>query len=160
MSINSFDLAILTALQKDGRRTNAELSELVNLSPSQCSRRRSALEAKGLIRGYTARLDAGALGLTLKAITRVSLKEHNESAAQTFAAFVDEQPEIRAAYSTSGDSDYVLEVETRDLAAFAEFLHSRLMVHPDVGQLHTDIVLKSIKSRRDLPLELVSGQET
>ncbi len=56
--LDPFDIKLLSALQRDASLTNAALSELVHLSPSQCSRRRSALEQAGLIRGYRAMLDA------------------------------------------------------------------------------------------------------
>ena len=51
MTLDSFDTAILAALQRDGAMTNAALAEVVNLSPSQCSRRRAALEQAGVIEG-------------------------------------------------------------------------------------------------------------
>ena len=43
-NIDDYDLKILTLLQANGRLTNQELSELIGLSASQCSRRRIALE--------------------------------------------------------------------------------------------------------------------
>ena len=39
MDLDATDRRILTVLQKQGRITNAELSEQVNLSPSACHRR-------------------------------------------------------------------------------------------------------------------------
>ncbi|MDX5350083.1 MAG: Lrp/AsnC family transcriptional regulator, partial [Paracoccaceae bacterium] len=54
--MDRFDTAILTALQRDGALTNAALAERVGLSASQVSRRRAALEAAGIIEGYSARL--------------------------------------------------------------------------------------------------------
>jgi DNA-binding Lrp family transcriptional regulator len=55
-NIDDFDLKILTLLQANGRLTNQELSDLIGLSASQCSRRRIALEQAQLILGYHARL--------------------------------------------------------------------------------------------------------
>ena len=59
------DRRILSALQKDGRMTNAELSEKANLSPSACHRRVQRLEQDGIIAAYVALLDARKLGLSL-----------------------------------------------------------------------------------------------
>ena len=61
-NIDDFDMKILTLLQANGRLTNRELSELVGLSASQCSRRRISLEQAQLIRGYHARLAPEAVG--------------------------------------------------------------------------------------------------
>jgi DNA-binding Lrp family transcriptional regulator len=44
VSLDSFDLKILAALQDDGRLTNQQLADLAGLSASQCSRRRTRLE--------------------------------------------------------------------------------------------------------------------
>jgi DNA-binding Lrp family transcriptional regulator len=51
MTLDAADLRILAALQSDARLTNQELADRVNLSASQCSRRRSRLEQAGVIRG-------------------------------------------------------------------------------------------------------------
>ncbi len=150
--VDEFDRAILRAVQADASLTNADLSERVNLSASQCSRRRSALESAGLIKRYGAELNAEALGFGLRAIVRVNLKSHSESSDEGFSAFLDAQPQVRAAYSVSGDADYVLEVHVRDLGAFAEFVHRHLLVHPQVGQVRSEIVLKTTKEDRALPI--------
>ena len=55
--LDHFDRRILEELQKDARLTNGDLSERINLSPSQCSRRRIRLEEDGYIAGYYAGLD-------------------------------------------------------------------------------------------------------
>ena len=74
MDMDAFDRAILKALQADASLTNAALGEIVNLSASQCSRRRLALETAGVIVGYTARLDPGKLDFGMRAIIRVNLR--------------------------------------------------------------------------------------
>lgn len=148
--MDSFDIAILAALQKDGAMTNAALAELVNLSASQCSRRRAALEESGVIEGYSARLNAQALGFGLRAIIRVNLRSHGQEKEDNFARFVATHPQIRSAYSVSGDADYVLDLRARDLDAFADFIHRHLLPHPQVSQVRSEIVLKVLKDDRGL----------
>lgn len=152
ITLDTFDRAILRALQRDAGLTNADLAEVVNLSASQCSRRRMALEQSGVILGYAARLDARKLGLGLRAITRVNLSAHTESADDAFANFVARDEAVRAAYSVSGDADYVLEIHVRDLDAFAAFIHRRLLPHPQVMQVRSEIVLQVTKEERRLPI--------
>jgi len=152
MRIDAFDRAILDALQRDGAMTNAALAEVVNLSASQCSRRRSALETAGLITGYTARLDAGKLGLGLRAMVRVNLKDHAQGPDNDFAGFLERAPEVASAFSVSGDADYILDIRVRDLDAFADFIHARLLPDPRVSQVRSEIVLKTMKDRGALDL--------
>lgn len=149
---DSFDRAILSALQRDGALTNAALGEIVHLSASQCSRRRAALERAGLIRGYAARLDAQKLGLGLRAITRVNLRDHGSGHEDSFARFLQGHPQVHSAFSVSGDADYVLDIRVRDLDAFAEFIHHELLPHPQVAQVRSEIVLKTQKDGQLLDL--------
>ena len=150
--IDDFDRAILAALQKDGAMTNAALAERVNLSASQISRRRSALEEAGVIEGYSARLGAAKLGYGLRAVIRVNLRSHGPGKDEDFARFVASHPQIRSAFSVSGDADYILDVRMTDLDAFADFVHSALLPHPQVSQVRSEIVLKTLKDDRGLPL--------
>jgi DNA-binding Lrp family transcriptional regulator len=136
--MDGFDRAILDALQHDGSMTNAELAEVVHLSASQCSRRRAALEAAGIIKGYRAVLDAQRLGFGLRAITRVNLREHGQRNEGSFADFLARQPEVRAAHSVSGDAD---------------FIHGELLPHPQVAHVRSDIVLRTMKDDGGLALD-------
>lgn len=153
MIIDTHDLAILKAVQGDSSLTNAALGEIVNLSASQCSRRRASLEAAGVIAGYGARLDPAKLGFGLRAIIRVNLRGHSAREDDSFVAFVRRQAPVVMAHSVSGDADYVLEVLVRDLAAFADFIHLHLLPHPQVAQVRSEIVLRTIKATQGLPLE-------
>lgn len=155
LSIDSFDIALLRIIQRDATLTNAQLSEVLHLSPSQCSRRRAALEAAGIITGYAAQLNADALGFGFRAITRINLSAHRAEIADQFRRFIAAQPEVRSVYSVSGDCDYVLEVRTQTLSDFAAFIHDRLLPAPGVGQVRSDIVLQTLKDSPAEPLELL-----
>jgi DNA-binding Lrp family transcriptional regulator len=145
INLDNYDHAILNALIADSTQTSAQLSQIVNLSASQCARRKARLEEIGIISGYSARTNNDALGYSLRAITRVNLIKHNEDVANKFARFLETTPEIEAAWSVSGDADYVLNVLTRDLNAFAEFIHTRLLPQPNVTQVKSEIVLTTLK---------------
>ena len=56
--LDKFDIAILIALQKDGRLSNRELADCIGLSSAPCWRRLKRLEDEGYIKGYTAELNA------------------------------------------------------------------------------------------------------
>ena len=82
-------IRLLAALQEDAKLTNQQLGERIGLSASQCSRRRSALEAAGLIRGYHAELDAERLGLHLLVFIQVTLASHSGDNARRFRDSAD-----------------------------------------------------------------------
>jgi DNA-binding Lrp family transcriptional regulator len=78
------DIRILGALQNDGRLANNDLAEKVGLSPSQCSRRRAALEDNGVITGYHATLSSDALGLDVLVFVHVTLATHSPTTPSAF----------------------------------------------------------------------------
>src|SRR5690606_20004458 len=94
MSLDRIDIAILEALQQDGRMPNAALSEKVGLSQSACSRRLDNLEKSGVIRGYHARLSSTALGHQMTAIVHISLSGQFEKTLSEFEAAVKRCPNI------------------------------------------------------------------
>lgn len=152
MDLDAFDRRILAALQDDAAQTNAALSERVNLSASQCSRRRIALEEAGFIRGYRADLDAGRLGFQVEAFSRVTLIDHVEGTAEDISSFFDGLTEVLAAYTLTGDADYLLHVRVRSLDDLAAFVHSRLLPHPKVAQVRSDIVLQRTGRVKGVPV--------
>ncbi|MFU0503517.1 Lrp/AsnC family transcriptional regulator [Pseudaminobacter sp. NGMCC 1.201702] len=150
--IDQFDRKILSFLQADGRLTNNELSERVNLSASQCSRRRQRLEEDGFIQGYSARLDRDRLGFPLVNIISVTLATHNRDNAQRFAELLSRLPEVQEAHALTGEMDYILKVVTPDLKSLADFVNDVLLPHESVQHVKTAIVLQTLKETSALPL--------
>jgi len=73
--LDAIDRRILAILQENGRLSNQEIAERVNLSPSPCLRRIRRLEEIGVITGYVALLDPQKLGLGLLAYVNVRLEK-------------------------------------------------------------------------------------
>ena len=150
--IDQFDRKILALLQADARLTNNDLSERVNLSPSQCSRRRQRLEDDGLIKGYRAVLDRDRLGFSLVNVISVTLATHNRDNARRFADLLTRLPEVQEAHALTGEMDYILKVVTPDLKSLAEFVNDVLLPHESVQHVKTAIVLETLKETSSLPL--------
>jgi len=150
--LDLFDRKILSELQKDARLTNNDLSERVNLSPSQCSRRRIQLEESGHIRGYFAALDRLKLGLGIINIITVTLDTHNRDNASRFASLVNQLPEVLEAHALTGEMDYMLKVVTSDLKALSGFVNDILLPHDSVRHVKSAIVLDTLKDTHALPL--------
>lgn len=149
-ALDSYDVRILNALQSDGSLGNNALAEIVHLSASQCSRRRAALEASGIIERYRACLNAEALGFKLLAIVRVNVKTHDEASHGELSAWFARMPEVQTAYSMSGDADYILTVRVADLEAFSNFVHETLLRQPLISQVRSEFVLKTLKDTANL----------
>lgn len=152
--IDRFDRKILAALQEDGRLTNQELADAVGLSPSQCSRRRSALETSGMITGYHARIDREQFGLGLTCIISVTLATHNADNALRLMKLFDRLDEVQEAYSTTGEMDYLIKVVAPDLKSLSNFINAELLPHEAVQNVKTAIVLDTLKERSAIPVNI------
>lgn len=150
--IDRFDRMILSLLQEDARLTNNDLSEQVNLSASQCSRRRQRLEESGYIRAYRAVLDRDRLGFSLVNAISVTLATRNRDNARRFADLVARLPEVQEAHALTGEMDYILKVVTPDLKSLSEFVNGVLLPHESVQHVKTAIVLETLKETGALPL--------
>jgi len=97
MQPDRYDRQILDLLQREGRISNQDLADRVNLSPSACLRRVRALEDSNLITGYRALLDARRLGFSLTALVYISHLD-GSSHAGAFRPFrVRDFPDRRSA---------------------------------------------------------------
>lgn len=76
--LDRIDIKILAVLQRNGRITNVELADEVNLSPSPCLMRVKKLQQAGYITGYSAQIDLAKLGETLTVFTEFTLKNHRQ----------------------------------------------------------------------------------
>lgn len=143
--VDDYDLKILTLLQSNGRLTNQELSDLVGLSASQCSRRRINLEQANLILGYHARLSPDAVGLGMVGLIEVRLKNHTPDYEESFHRMVEQEAAIADAFKTTGDADYLLKVAVADLAALSALISQLVAGHQSVAHVKTSVVLNRLK---------------
>src|SRR6516165_11379170 len=154
ISLDTFDLRLLSALQDDGRLTNQELADIAGLSASQCSRRRMRLEGEKVIAGYHADLSSEALGFDVVAFIQVTLATHSPDNAKRFRTLVGRIDEIQEAYSLTGDADYVLKAVLRDLKGLSGLVNDVLMPHQSVAHVRSSIVLDRLKESSRLPLKV------
>ena len=143
--IDDYDLKILTLLQSNGRLTNQELSDLVGLSASQCSRRRISLEQANLVLGYHARVSPDAVGLGMIGLIEVRLLNHTSDYVTSFHRMVAEQSAIVDAWKTTGDADYLLKVAVASLAELSALISEMVAGHRSVAHVKTSVVLERLK---------------
>ncbi len=151
--MDKVDRAILLQLQENGRLSNVELAERVGLSPSPCLRRVRSLEASGVITGYHAAIDAVAVGCGFQVLVHVTMtvkdRKDTMKAFEAQVAAIDEVIECRRMF---GDPDYLLWVAVADLDAYERLYMSKLVGLPGVARTVSQLTLKTIKSRGQVPV--------
>jgi DNA-binding Lrp family transcriptional regulator len=154
--MDEFDIRLLNALQEDGRLTNNDLADRIGLSASQCSRRRAALEASGVIESYHAVLAAEAVGLDVLVFIQIGLATHSPDSAQAFVKLIDGIEEVQEAFSLTGDADYLVKMAVPNLKTLSRILSDVFLSHPSVAHVHSYVVLDRVKQTTRLPLRYLS----
>ncbi len=149
--LDSTDRKIIRALQRNGRMTNLDLSEEVNLSPSPCLRRLRILEREGVIKSYSIDVDGDAYGLPVTAFVRVSLDRHVEDTVQQFEEQVRSIPEVLECFVMTGLSDYLLRVVVSDLSDYERFVRERLHPIGGIGSIDSSFVYGVVKRTSVFP---------
>ena len=149
--MDSKDRQILRELQADGRLTNQDLSERVNLSPSPCLRRVRLMEEQGVIRGYTALVDQKAWGLPVTVFIRIKLERHGDDAVKAFEHAIIGMPQVMDCWLMTGRSDYLLRVIAADLDDYERFVRRELHRVPGSASIDTSFAYGSVKHAQVLP---------
>ena len=151
-NIDESDRRILSALQDDGRISNAALAKLVGLSPAACFERVRRLRLQGLIRGFAALLDPHKLERGLLVFVEIVLDRTTPDVFEQFAGAVRDMPEVLECHMVAGGFDYLIKVRVRDMDAYRQFLGTSLTSLPGVRETHTYAVMEEVKHSVRLPL--------
>ncbi len=148
--MDKLDSKILQVLQKDARTANAEIAREIGLAPSATLERVRKLERQGVIRGYTARLDAAALGRSLLAFVFVRTDERagGSRTARKLAAI----PEVQEVHHIAGEDCFLVKVRADDTEALGELLRTRIGAIRAINSTRTTIVLETLKETSALPV--------
>jgi len=147
-----YDIAILNEVQKNGKVTVKELSELISLSPTPVFERLKKLEKEGYITGYHARLDRKKLGLGLTVMCYVSLRQHQGELIEKFQSEIVSFDEVRDCYHIAGMYDYLLKVVVTDMEAYQQFISKKLASLDNVGTVQSSFVMSELKSETGFKL--------
>jgi Lrp/AsnC family transcriptional regulator len=143
---------LLQLVQADSSLSLAELAEKSGMSQSSAWRKIQEFEAQRVIRRRVTLLDPAKLDLKLCVVAHVTLEDHHEEAVASFAAVVEERPEIMECYALSGSFDYMLKIRARDVESYEAFMTRHLMRNPHVRTVVSSFVLRELKSSTELPI--------
>lgn len=152
MTLDATDRRLLSALQRDGRLTTAQLSDLAHLSPSACHRRVQRMEAEGVIDRYVALLDARRLGWPTTVFVEITLSGQADELLDAFEAAVKRVPDVLECHLMAGTADYLLKVVAQDTDDFARIHRQYLARLPGVAQMHSSFALRTVFKTTALPV--------
>ena len=150
--MDRYDKQILEVLQQDGRISNKQLAERVNLSESACLRRVRALEDSGTIQRYVAMLSQDRVGVPGDVLVHIGLHREEQSELAAFEEAVRQIPEVMECYLMTGEFDYLLRVVVADMADFERIHKDELTRLPGVARVNSSVAIRKVLKRTALPL--------
>ena len=148
--LDRIDMTILKTLQHNGRISNVELAQKVNLSASPCLDRVKRLETEGYIKRYGAFLDASKLDYGMTAFIQVTLDRTTADVFKLFKAEVLKTKEIVECHLIAGGYDYLLKIRFADIEGYRLILE-KIAGLPAISQTHTYMVTEYIKEDIGIP---------
>ena len=151
MVLDSVDVAILRALQNDGRIANKALAGLVGVAPSTCLERVARLRRAGVITGFTATVTPDAVGRTVQALLAVQVQPHSRPLVDPFVAHVLALPETIAMHHVTGADDFVVHVACPSTAALQRLVLDQFTARREVARVETHLIFSSWTAGPILP---------
>jgi Lrp/AsnC family transcriptional regulator, leucine-responsive regulatory protein len=152
VELDDTDLAILREVQKDGRISNVELANRIELSPAATHARLKRLQRQGYIRDTVALLDQEKMGFDMTCFVSITLRMHGSEELAGFRANVQEIQEVLECYHVTGEFDYLLKIVVRNRKELQRFVEHELTPIPGVARIYTSLVLDEIKHSTALPI--------
>ena len=146
VALDRTDIALLAALQEDGRRTIKELAARVDLSTSATHERVRRLTARGVISGVHAELHPPSIGVGLQAVIQVRLQRHSRDAVRAFRDHALSLPEVVAATHLTGAVDFLIHVAVRDTDHLRDLALEAFTTRDEVARLETSIVYEHVRA--------------
>jgi len=145
LQLDDIDLRILAQLQEDAGRSTASVAQRVGLSHAGCVRRIQMLEKAGVIKRYTALIDANAAELAVTVFVHIRFDWQAKERLDLFERTIMDQPEVLECYFVTGEADYLLRVVVPDVATYERFLVERLRRLPGLARLKSGFVIREVK---------------
>ena len=152
IKLDQIDHKILNILQKNGKITNAKLSENIGLSPAPTLERVKKLENSGIIKSYHAELNSEMLGLGVNTFVQVTLKGHNKANIETFLAAINIIDEVIECHHITGSGDFILRIIAKDIASYQLLMLEKVSDIEIVDSLQSMVILSTFKDSKSIPI--------
>lgn len=146
IALDEKDIAILQLLEEDAKMTIRDLAARLNLSATPVYERIRKMEQAGVIRQYAAIIDPSKIDKALTVLCYISLKEHGKKAGGKFIKEIIAFPEVMECLNISGEFDFMLKVQVKDMYAYHEFNVNKLGELDNIRHMESVFVMSVIKA--------------
>ncbi|MDO6720613.1 Lrp/AsnC family transcriptional regulator [Psychrosphaera sp. 1_MG-2023] len=151
-NLDKIDKKILKLLQQDGRISNADLADKVNVSAATCYRRTQRLIDLKIIQSVRAQIAPEAIELSALVMVGVVLDRSTPESFSNFETAIKKLSIVLSCYLVAGEFDYLLKIRAKDMTDFNKLHSDKLLALPEVRQLRTYFVMKEVIENAPMPL--------
>lgn len=152
--VDSIDLRILRALQKDANQSVSEIAKQAGVSTTPCWRRIQKLEESGIIAKRVALLDRSKLNAGVTVFIAVRTSKHTVDWLEKFRKAAKDIPEIVELYRMSGEIDYLIKAYVPDIASY-DLVYKKLIAKIELSDVTSMFAMEELKSTTEIPLSFV-----
>lgn len=134
-----FDLKILEELQKDGKKSIAELGRTIGLSTTATKERVKKLENDGVIEEYTAVINADKVGIGITVFITVPV---GDITIEEMGELLVSKEEVQEVHKVTGDTCYFVKAKTKDAKSLEALIDS---INKHAKNTYTYLVLSTLK---------------
>lgn len=145
MQPDSIDRKLIKLLQENSKQTNKELSLQLNLSITAVYERIKKLEKNGIINRYVAVVNKEKVDKGFVVFCQIKLVQHTKEYLTKFEKEVMALQEVMECYHISGEYDYLLKILVKDMAAFREFMVTKLTILQHIGSTQSSFSINEVK---------------
>jgi len=146
MDFDDLDKKLLVYLQEDAKQTTKELSYKLGLSVTAVYERIKKLEKNGVISKYVALLNKDKINKNFIVLCHVKLIQHKKEYVIDFEKEVVNLPEITECFHVSGDYDYILKINVKDMQDYRSFMLTKLTTIKHIASTHSSFMISEVKN--------------
>lgn len=143
--IDTIDKKLIKLLQENSKQTNKELSLQLNLSVTAVYERIKKLEKSKTIQRYVAVVNKEKVDRGFVVFCQIKLVQHTKEYLTKFENEVIALHEVMECYHISGEYDYLLKILVKDMAAFREFMVTKLTTLKHIGSTQSSFSINEVK---------------
>jgi len=149
--LDSTDLALLRALQKDASLSMEHLATTVGASKTAVWNRVKKLQQDGVIDRQVVIVNAESVGLPETFFIAVKTNQHEQGWLDRFHKEVHRHPEIVEVHRLAGDTDYLIKVQVSSTREF-DRLYKDLVSKIDLFSVTSSLSMEVLKYETALPI--------
>lgn len=150
--MDELDSTLVQLLQADGRRTNRDLARELQIAPSTCLERVRSLRERGVVVGFHAEVDLGAIGRGIQAMVAVRIRPPTREVIESFESFLGTMPEVLSIFLLTGSDDFLIHVAVHDTEHLHSLVLDKLTQRREIADIRTSVIYRHMRRKVITPL--------